>query len=112
MKPSTPVGLPSSSPSVLIPSALASSNRALLDGVHHGLLSRRSPTSVAMFSQCSMNFEEIIHPVRFVSSSSIVLIAGALESSNQALLDDVHHGLLSRRSPTSVAMFSRYCIDF
>jgi hypothetical protein len=31
--------------------------------------------------------------VYFANSSSIVLIPGALESSNQALLDDVHHGL-------------------
>jgi hypothetical protein len=49
-----------------------------------------------------MDFEKPSTPVRLPSSSRNVLILGALESSNQALLDDVDQGSLPRRFVTEM----------
>jgi hypothetical protein len=44
-----PGSLPRSSPNALIPGVLESCNRALLNGTNYYLISRRGPTSIAMF---------------------------------------------------------------
>jgi hypothetical protein len=91
--------------------ALKSSNRALLDSANRYSISRRSPTSAAMFPR----FNELRRnhlPQSVVNSCSIVLIPGALQSSNRARLDGTNRYSISRRSPTSAGMFPRCLMSF
>jgi hypothetical protein len=92
--------------------AFEASNRALLNDANRYSISLRSPTSAAMFPRHLIEFLKPSTPVRFINSSSIDLIPNASKLFNRALLDGTNRYSISRRPPTSVAMFPYNLMNF